>query len=84
MNAIVRLTAHDLKRVREELFQRKRRDRLWLAEALGNYRGWHDAYLADDPIEIKRRMDTAVWNYLEETGELETAESESQLLKELS
>jgi len=90
MNAILKtvLTERDLKRVREELFEEKKRDFLFFSEAIseaanGTGTALHRAFVEGDAVTFLEHCERAVKEYIEVCRLHETAESEAMGRKEL-
>lgn len=83
MNAILKLSPRELAEERERLFQEKRKDPLYVLEAMNMYHDWHVYYVAKDMLPCQDKIDEALWRLLESSGEFETAESEAAGRREL-
>lgn len=83
MNAVIKITERELSAERRKLFDEKRKDPLYVLEAMNMYHDWHVYYVAKDMLPCQSEIDRALWKLLESSGEFETAESELMGRKEL-
>lgn len=79
-----RLTERERDNVREQLFQAKRKDFLFMQEIVAESKSWHDAYAKNDLIEMGRALDAVLWLHLEAHGYFKEAEDDLLASKDIN
>jgi hypothetical protein len=79
----VELTEKERQDAKRELFEQKRKDALYVLDALNTFHDWHAFYAARDMLPCQSEMDRALWRLLEKDGSFAEAELEAEGLKYL-